>query len=79
MRGQVRDTHHTGDGDDFADMRAIATDQHGDTISGNEIHLQLPRRLADQQQASLGTCPGGGTTNPAASSIQDRWRPSSSR
>jgi phosphate acetyltransferase len=49
VRGQVRDTHPIGNGEDFAVIRSIATDQQGDTISVNEIHLQLPRRLADQQ------------------------------
>jgi phosphate acetyltransferase len=49
VRGQVRDTHPIGNGEDFAVIRATATDQHGDTISVNEIHLQLARRPADQQ------------------------------
>ena len=49
VRGQVRDTHPIGNGEDFAVIRAVAADQHGDTISVNEIHLHLPRRPADQQ------------------------------
>lgn len=49
VRGQVRDTHPIGNGEDFAVIRAVATDQHGDTVSVNEIHLQLPSRPADQQ------------------------------
>ena len=49
VRGQVRDTHPIGNGEDFAVIRATATDQHGDTISVNEIHLQLARRPVDHQ------------------------------
>jgi acyl dehydratase len=47
VRGEVRDTHPIGNGEDFAVIRAVATDEHGDTISVNEIRLQLPSRPAD--------------------------------
>jgi hypothetical protein len=45
----VRDTHPIGNGEDFAVIRAIAADHHGDTISVNEVHLQLSRRPVDQK------------------------------
>ncbi|MGH3562347.1 MAG: MaoC family dehydratase, partial [Mycobacterium sp.] len=44
VRGEVRETHPMGNGEDFAVIRVIAVDQDGDAVSITEVHVRLPRR-----------------------------------
>ncbi|HEU0192014.1 MAG TPA: MaoC family dehydratase [Mycobacterium sp.] len=44
VRGEVRDIHPIGDGEDFAVIRVTAVDQDGDTVGVSDVRVRLPRR-----------------------------------